>query len=117
MTTTTDIAKFRLPKSYQPKTATHRNAPIGRFIKGPIPLEWVLMVAKLPCRSVNIGLALWYLAGLNKSRQVSLTHKTLQEFNVSPKTAGRLLKRMQSAGLVEVVQKPGCSPVVTITVR
>lgn len=73
-----------------------------------------MQAAKLGGRTMNVAIALWYLSGLKKSPTVSLTHKTLDEFGITRKTASRLLQAMQSRGLIAIAQKPGCAPVITI---
>ncbi len=117
---TIDIEQFRLPqhkhsqKSLPAMLPKKSKAIAGRFIKGPIPLQWIIKAAELGGRTMNIAMALWYLSGLKKSATVSLTHKTLDEFGVTRKTASRLLEGMQSHGLITIMRKPGCAPVITI---
>ena len=45
--------------------------PAG-FIKGPLPLDWMQRAARLPGKTLQVALALWYLAGLQKSLTVKL---------------------------------------------
>ena len=42
------------------------------FIKGPIPLAWMMAAATPPGKCLHVGLALWYLAGLKKTNTVAL---------------------------------------------
>lgn len=85
-----------------------------RFIKGPIPLEWMKLASRCGYRSEAVALLLWYLAGWQRSNPVKLTPDTLAEFRVHPKTAKRILLSFESAGLVSVEFRRGCSPVVTL---
>ena len=47
-----------------PSESLHRrNSAIARFLDGPVPLAWLETAAKLPGRSLHVGLVLWYAAG------------------------------------------------------
>ena len=37
------------------------------FLKGPVPLRWLVSAARLPGKSLHAGIALWYVAGLTRS--------------------------------------------------
>jgi hypothetical protein len=65
-------------------------------------------------RVLNVALALWYLAGLEKCRTVKPTWAVWKRFGVSPDTGRRGLALLENEGLVAVDRKPGCCPVVTI---
>ena len=84
------------------------------FIKGPLPLNWMLQAAALPGKALHVGLCVWYLAGLTQSKRVRLTSKTTEAMGVSRDAKGEALKRLALAGLVGVDQRPGCAPEVTI---
>jgi len=112
-----DVEKLRLPqnKIHILKPAqTKKSREYGRYIKGPIPLDWIICAAQLGGKTVNLALALWYLKGLQRSDTVILTHKMLREFGVSVNTSYRLLERMEGSGLVRIKQQPGSAPRVTI---
>ena len=59
----------RPPKA--PKVSNLRGAT-APFIKGPIPLAWMMAAAMLPGKSLHVGLVLWYLAGLKKTKTFAL---------------------------------------------
>lgn len=86
----------------------------NKFIKGPISYDWVLLAAKISGKSASISFALWYLSGVQKSSKIKLTHKILQEFSISPKTAYRVLSSMEKAGLIKREQKDGQATAITI---
>jgi hypothetical protein len=86
----------------------------NKFIKGPLPLDWFIVAAGLPCGATHVALVLWYLAGLKKNMTVSLPNKPLKEMKIGKNTKSRALKALVGAGLIKVVQKRGNSPVVTI---
>jgi len=95
-----------------------RHNPGEWFLKGPIPGSWLVRVFSLPTktlgRALRVGLALWFLAGKAKCREVKPTWKTWQQFHLSPDAGRRGLQDLERAKLVKVKRRPGCCPVVTI---
>ena len=86
----------------------------GGFIKGPLPLAWVQQAARMPGKTLQVGLTLWYLSGLQKSRTVKLPSKPLVSMGVSRDAKYEALERLRSAGLISVEQTPGSAPRVTL---
>ena len=91
-----------------------RHRPGQRFLKGPIPLHWLQAAARLPGQACQVGLALWYLAGLGSTATVSLSNAVLTGFGVDRHAKYRALKALAGAGLITVTRSPGQNPVVTI---
>jgi hypothetical protein len=91
-------------------------APIrkGKFLRGPVPLAWLHRAADLPGKALAVGLALWFLRGVQKRRTVRLTRRTLRRLGVGRKPGYLGLKNLEGAGLVRVRRQKGKSPVVTI---
>jgi hypothetical protein len=89
----------------------------GGFIKGPLPLDWMQRAARLPGKTLQVALALWYLAGLQKSQTVKLASKPLVAMGVSRDAKYDALRRLTTAGLVTLDQKPGKAPIVTLIAR
>jgi hypothetical protein len=85
-----------------------------RFLKGPIPLKWLTHASMLPGKSLQVGIALWYLKGLKKNSVVKLTNVTLSEFGVKKDAKRRALKSLEEAGLVSIERYTGKNPIVTI---
>ncbi len=85
-----------------------------RFLRGPIPLSWLIRAAGLPRAAFLVGSIVWYLRGLSRSRPAKLRPSVLREFGVQPKTAERALTALESAGLITVERHRGRSPVVTV---
>ena len=99
----------------EPKTQTPATVKrYKKFIKGPLPLDWFIVAAGLPCGATQLALVLWYLSGLKKSTTVSLPNKPLQEMKIGRNSKRRALKALEDAGLIKVEQKKGSSPVVRI---
>ena len=120
---TVDLSQFSLKDSFKgtlplrpPKTrkvSNLRDVTVP-FIKGPIPLAWMMAAAMLPGKSLHVGQVLWYLAGLKKTKTFALGNRDLKRFGVDRKAKGRCLKVMESAGLISVVSRAGCNPIVTL---
>ncbi len=81
--------------------------PHKRFIKGPIPLEWAQAAARLPGRSLQVGLVLWYLAGVHRSKQGPISYTVAHHFGLSRHTVYRGLAQLKEANLIAVSRKPG----------
>lgn len=86
------------------------------FLRGPIPLAWLSSAASLPGKTLNVGIALWWLHGMAKCKPFKLTQKALQTLNVERDAAGAALVRLEQAGLIRVVRKPGQRPTVSMVV-
>lgn len=96
------------------KTKPPRHRPGDRFLKGPIPLDWLTKASMLPGKSLQVGLAVWFRAGTTKSREVALTRALAAEFGVDRYAKARALDHLEQAGLVSVQRISGRNPVVTI---
>lgn len=100
-------------QEFMPAVPSTGVKPAG-FIKGPLPLDWMQHAARLPGKTLQVALALWYLAGLQKSQTVKLASKPLEAMGVSRDAKYEALLRLAAAGLVTVDQKPGQAPIVTL---
>ena len=78
-----------------------------KFLKGPIPLDWLTAATQLPGKAINVGIALWWIAGMSKIDTVKLNRQALAAFNISKDAMRDGLKRLQQAGLVELTSRPG----------
>jgi hypothetical protein len=114
-----DTKRLALPggsKVYHPSPSQKppRHKPGGKFLKGPIPWEWVTISAKLPGKALQVGMVIWFLAGIKNSRTVALSGKTLEGLGVSRYAGYRGLKGLEEANLVTVNRHTGRNPIVTI---
>jgi hypothetical protein len=98
------VAKERLPR---PQGGQH-------FLKGPIPLEWLELAARLPGRSLHVGVSLWFLGGVHRSRVIPLSNHTSRRFGLDRNSKYRGLDWLEQAGLISVERKLGRAPLVTI---
>lgn len=86
----------------------------GRFIKGPIPLDWISQAACLPGKTLHVALVLRYLTGVQKTNTVKLGAKPLANFGVGRDAKYDALNRLKQAGLIAVRQTSGRTPLVTL---
>jgi hypothetical protein len=84
------------------------------FLKGPIPLSWLAAAARLPGRSLHVGLAIWCAAGRQRTHQVTLPNIDAGTFGLSRNTKYRALQWLEGAGLISVERKIGRAPIVTV---
>ena len=91
-----------------------RHAELRRFLKGPIPWEWIEAAATLPGKALEVGLCLWRLSGAMKSNTVRLGNREVERLGVNRFAKSRALAHLKRAGLIEVVSRPGRLPMVTI---
>jgi hypothetical protein len=96
-----------------------RNVPrhkVGqKFLKGPIPLNWLSMAARQPGKAFQVALGLWFWAGVKKSCEVAFSMSWLKTtFGVDRYSGYRGLAALEGVGLVAVVRHPGRKTVVTL---
>jgi hypothetical protein len=119
MTSIFDIEKFRLPSNYiefcpKPPKKPKKPQISGNFLKGPIPIAWLMKACALPGKASQIGVVLWHLSGLRKNDTVILANGLLEEFHISRKAKYRGLKALEGAGLIAVEEREDRNPSVTI---
>jgi hypothetical protein len=85
-----------------------------KFLKGPIPWSWLATAAQQPGRALHVAIALWFLAGMKRTRTVSLSGLVLRALGVNRHAGYRGLAALERAGLVAVIRQPGRNPVVTL---
>ena len=96
-------------------TGKYIDAPLSvPFLKGPIPMAWLNEAAKLPGKAINLGIAIWWLAGMAQTKTFKLTGKALDQLGVSRDAAADALKRLEGRGLIRVQRAPGQRPTVEI---
>ncbi len=86
----------------------------GRFVRGPIPYDWLRLALNAGGKAGHLAWAIWWLAGIEQSNPLKLTKQVLCRFHISTRTASRLLLDFEQAGLVEVDRKRGRGPIVTL---
>ena len=85
-----------------------------RFLRGPIPLDWLSRAAALPGRSLHVAIAVWFMAGLKKTSMVPVSNITSLQFGLDRNAKYRALEWLEHANLIAVERRPGRAPIVTI---
>jgi DNA-binding transcriptional ArsR family regulator len=102
--------------------ADHRAVPLTppkprageHFLKGPVPWQWLMAAAQQRGKVLHVAITLWFLAGLNRRREVKLSLTRVQSLGISRSSASRALAALERAGLVVVSRVPGRNPKVTL---
>jgi hypothetical protein len=100
--------------SSPPRSKPPRPKKGNRFLRGPIPLDWLSSAAALPGRSLHIAVAIWFLAGLKKTHIVPISNITSLQFGLDRNAKYRALDWLESANLIAVERRVGRAPIVTI---
>ena len=110
-----DQLRLTDPRALKPKPSSRPRPKAGkRFLKGPIPWDWLCVALSLPGRAGAVGIAIWFWAGISRNRTVKLSYADLARMDVDRYAARRGLLALKKAGLVNVESQSGCAPVVTI---
>jgi hypothetical protein len=112
-----DPRRLEIKRRFQPqklKVSVPRHRPGGHFLKGPIAWDWLCAAANQSGKALHVAIALWYLVGVKRSGQVSLSGKSLRLLGVERHSAYRGLRKLEEANLVKVERHPGRSPIVTV---
>ena len=85
-----------------------------KFLKGPIPWNWLCRAAELCGKAFQVAIAIWFLAGVHKRREVKLSGQAVEDLGVNRYACYRGLKLLEKAGLISVHRAPGRKAIVTI---
>jgi hypothetical protein len=85
-----------------------------KFLKGPIPYAWLSRASELQGKTLHVGLAIWFLAGVTNSRTVKLPQLILGDFSVNRHCKYRALKWLEEANLIAVKTEAGCATVIML---
>lgn len=103
-----------VPSNRLPERKVNSSHKPSKFIKGPIPFDWITAAAKLRGQALAVALAIWFRAGLERSKTVTLSSTTLILFGVGRSGKARGLSLLENAELIRVDRKNGKNPVITI---
>jgi hypothetical protein len=87
---------------------------LDRFLKGPVPWNWLVRASKLPGTALILGLCLWRLKGATRSNSVWLGNSELQPFGIDRAAKSRGLAALEKAGLIAINRNAARRPIVTI---
>jgi hypothetical protein len=82
-----------------------------RFLRGPIPWDWLSHAMLLPGKALAVALHAWLLVGIKGTTTVPVN---LSRCAVDRSAASRGLRELERAGLVRVDRRAGRKPVVTL---
>ena len=114
---TFDVDSLRLPSCIAApltRRKSQRFGPGQKFLRGPIPWDWLSGAARLPGKALQVGLAIWHLAGLKNAMTVELSRVPLEDLGVTRQAAYRGLKALENAGLIKAGRRSGRKTRVTI---
>jgi len=103
--------------AYDPRTKTFGTKPqIVRFLRGPVPWDWIEAAAKLPGRALAVGLCLWRAKGMSKATapHIRLGSNDLKSMAIDRRAKSRALAALEAVGLVSIKRRPGRLPEVII---
>ncbi len=103
-----------IPKGKPARAKVPRHRRGEMFLRGPIPLDWVTIASKLGGKALHVGIALWFFAGMKRTRVISLNLSQPERFGFDRFSGSRALAALEEAALVRVERHPGRKPVVTI---
>src|SRR5438309_1656149 len=108
-----DIDSYRLPPGMTgpPKLPKRppRHRQGERFLRGPIPWNWLQAAIGMPGKALHVAIVLWREAGCRKNRTVRFRSTVLRAMGIGPQAARRGLRKLEKAGLLTIGQKPGQS--------
>jgi DNA-binding transcriptional ArsR family regulator len=103
------------------KVATRKgrrvSSVIGKFIAGPVDVDWLSQARKLGVTALWVGLSLWFLRGLKRSDSFIVSNLMMQEWDVLPDAKRRALRTLEKAGLIAIELRGKRSPRVTLVVQ
>lgn len=101
--------------TYNTGTSTYTESKdTPKFIKGPIPFKWQQAANALPGKAGLVGLALWFLFGIKKSKNIKITAEAMKFAGCTRQTFASGLRALEVAGLIAVERKSGKKPTVKI---
>jgi hypothetical protein len=87
----------------------------GKFVRGPVPLDWICQAGRLPGKALHVGVAVWYLAGRSgRWDNLPLTTCMLKDFGVQKDAKSDALRALELTGLLRVGRRGKKNPFVTI---
>ncbi len=92
-----------------------RKRRADRFLKGPIPLNWIR--EHVQCPADRLLLVIRAHADMQRTGEVKLTADMLHDAGITDrKAAYRAIKRLEASGSLSVSRKPGRRPVIRLWV-
>lgn len=118
-----DPSQLRLPqvavaRSQGRPRYGRRTSPIrGKFIAGPVDVNWVCQASRLGVKALLVGLALWHLRGLRKADTFVVSNLMVRDWGIQPDAKRRGLRKLEKGGLITIERRGKRSPQVTLILR
>jgi len=100
--------------SYDEMKRPPRHGRGEKFLKGPVPWDWLCMAANLPGKALHVGNVLWFIAGIKNARTIALSCKIMGDMGIKRNAGYRGLTALEEVGLISVTRHRGRCPVITI---
>ncbi len=85
-----------------------------KFVKGPIPWNWIQRTTQFKNQALAVGMLIWREAGIENSNSIKLCLGWAEELGINRQAARRGLKALEKAGLMSVVPAKGRCHQITI---
>jgi len=106
-----------LSEPSQQRRDVQRTTRERQFVRGPIPMAWLEQAARLPGKTLAVGLLLWFLRGMSKGGVIVLTHSLLARFAIDRKASYRAVTALETAGLIRVMRNQGQCPRIEVIAK
>ena len=104
----------RRPVATLHRAVSRRPRIDGKFLRGPIPWDWLERAGRLPGRAFQIAVILWLKRGMRNTATVTLGRAELEGMEIKRHAVYRALDQLENAGLVEVDRRHGRRALITI---
>lgn len=91
-----------------------RHRPGEKFLKGPIPWDWLVAATALPGKALAVGLVIWFEAGCRNAGTVPVNLSNLSNLGIPRRTAIRALQALSEVALVKLEHRAGRPTLVTL---
>jgi DNA-binding MarR family transcriptional regulator len=93
------------------------NQTTDKFLKGPVPWNWIEKAARLPGKSLAVGLCIWRLMGATRSNTIKLSNRECEALGITRHAKSRALRQLEAAGLIAAEHHRGRFPRIKIVPR
>lgn len=103
------------PAEYAQHIADQTAAKMNqRFIKGPIPIPWLVAAFTLTPSALKCAIALFYQRGLSGSDEFKIEPKRFRELGIEDTARRRGLRELEESGLIQLDKEQSKSPVANL---
>jgi len=89
--------------------------PDHRFLRGPIPLPWLIRAGQCRGKALALGMYIWFLCGVKRSSEFDINlSRIATNFLTTRRSMQRALDHLEEAKLVSVTRHRGRKHLVKI---